>query len=345
MPDSSLVCSACARRLPADPAHWRCPCGGVLDLEGAVGVEPLDLGLVTTPLLRLAHPSLDLFVKVEGQLPTGSFKDRGSAILVAVLAAHGVGTAVADSSGNAGASLAAHCAAAGIGLDLYAPATASPGKLVQARAHGARVHLIEGPRQAATDAARKAVEAGAAYATHAWSPFFLAGTASFGRELETQLGRPPDALVIPVGAGTLALGAMAGLRGRSRLYGVQSAACAPLATAFAAGLDVPAEITPEPSLAEGVLVASPPRGGQVLHEVRESGGEIIAIADDALGPALARIARAGVLPEPTAALTIAAADRLLASGALAAGETVVCALTGHGLKAPAAVARALGLEL
>jgi threonine synthase len=339
-----LVCDTCGTFMDADPLVWRCPCGGVLDFAVTPVIDPIDLGLVTTPLVSLPDPSLDLHVKVEGQMPTGSFKDRGSAVLVAALAARGADVAVADSSGNAGASIAAHCAAAGIRLELYTPATASPGKLVQARAHGAHVHLIDGPRQAATDAARAAVEAGAAYATHAWSPYFLAGTARFGTELEVQLGRPPDAVVIPVGAGTLLLGAAATLEGRTRLYAVQSAAYAPLATAFSAGLDEPAELVPQPSIAEGVLAARPPRGSQVLRAVRASGGAVLAIGDDAIGPALRRLAAAGVLVEPTAALALAAVERLAGDGLLAPGETVVCALTGHGLKAPAAIAAALGFS-
>jgi threonine synthase len=251
---------------------------------------------------------------------------------------------VADSSGNAGASIAAHCAAAGIHLDLYCPATASPGKLVQARAHGASVHLIDGPRQAATDAARAAVDAGAAYATHAWSPLFLAGTSGFGAELVNQLGRPPDAVVIPVGAGTLLLGAWLALGSATRLYAVQSTACAALAYAFAAGEDQPAAIVPGPSIAEGVMMASPPRGAQVLRAVRETGGAVLALGDDVIAPALRRLAGDGILPEPTAALALAAAERLLADGALAPGETVVCALTGNGLKAPATIARSLGFD-
>jgi threonine synthase len=339
-----LICASCNARVPADPLVWRCPCGGVLDLTEPPTVDPIDLGLITTPLVEIADPNLDLRVKIEGQLPTGSFKDRGSAVLVAALAARGATVAVADSSGNAGASIAAHCAAAGLRLELYTPATASPGKLVQARAHGADVHLIDGPRQAATDAARAAVAAGAAYATHAWSPYFLAGTAVFGRELEAQLGRAPDALVIPVGAGTLLLGAWQALGGRTRLYAVQSVACTPLATAFTAGADEPAEIVPERSVAEGVMMARPPRGGQVLQAVRETGGAVLALGDDAIGPALHRLAAVGVLPEPTAALSVAAVERLSAEGALAPGETVVCALTGHGLKAPAAIADVLRLS-
>ena len=289
----------------------------------------------------LPDPALDVRLKLEGIAPTGSFKDRGAATLVGFLAAQGVERAVADSSGNAGAAIAAHCARAGIALELYVPATAAPSKLVQARAHGAEVIRIDGPRQAAADAAAEAVARGAVYASHAWSPYFLAGTASCADELLGDLGAAPDALVLPVGSGTLLLGIWPRLRAlprRPRIYAVQSAACAPLAAAVG---DVPAAVTPEPSAAEGVLVARPPRGAQALQAVRESGGRFLALPDAALGPALRRMAAAGVFAEPTAALGVAALDELYAAGDLQPGETVVCAVTGHGLKAPDLVASLL----
>jgi threonine synthase len=337
-----LVCSACGLRTAPDPRRIRCACGGVVDLDGPAGVVPVDLGAVQTPLVRLPDPGLDVRLKLEGISPTGSFKDRGAATLIGFLAEQGVERAVADSSGNAGAALAAHCARAGIALDLYVPAGAAPGKLVQARTHGATVIRVDGPRQAAADAAGAAVERGAVYATHAWSPYFLAGTASFATELLGQLDDAPDAIVLPTGSGTLLLGIwplFAALARPPRIYAVQSAACAPLATATG---DVPAQVVPAPSVAEGVLVARPPRGAQALAAVRASGGRFLQIGDDALGPALSRLGRAGVFAEPTAALAIAALEELRDAGDLRRGETVICAITGHGLKAPAAVESLLG---
>src|SRR5262249_49206679 len=151
----------------------------------------IDLGAGATPLVALPDPELDVRLKLEGIAPTGSFKDRGAATLVGFLAAHGVERAVADSSGNAGAAIAAHRAPAGRARARSAPAAAAPGKLVQARAHGAQVVRVDGPRQAAADAAADAVARGAVYASHAWSPYFLAGTAGFADELPAGLGRAP----------------------------------------------------------------------------------------------------------------------------------------------------------
>ena len=148
--------------------------------------------------------------KLEGGLPTGSFKDRGTAVTVSWLRAHGVQEIVVDSSGNAGASFAAYAARAGVRLRLFVPADASPAKLLQARAHGATVVAVPGPRSAAGEAARRSLEGAGpdvAYGSHLWQPAFLAGTATFAYEVFEGLGgRAPDAVVAPLGGGTLLLG-------------------------------------------------------------------------------------------------------------------------------------------
>ena len=301
-----LVCSACGLRT----APIR---GGLVRMRRrgrprrAADVVPVDLGAVHAA--RAAGRSdLDVRLKLEGISPTGSFKDRGAATLIGFLAGAGVERAVADSSGNAGAAIAAHCARAGIALDLYVPASAAPGKLVQARAHGANVVPVDGPRQAAADAAAAAVEQGAVYATHAWSPYFLAGTAGFATELLEQLGSAPDALVLPVGSGTLLLGIwplLAALPRPPRVYAVQSAACAPLPTATG---DVPAEVVPQPSLAEGVLVARPPRGAQAIAPCAPRAAGSSHSATTRSGRHCAGWLAAGVFAEPTAALAAAALE-------------------------------------
>jgi threonine synthase len=334
---ASLVCHACAERFALDPARWRCHCGGVVDLVGSLATTPIDLGLVATPLVRLADPALDVWVKLEGALPTGSFKDRGNAYLVGLLAEHGVDRVVADSSGNAGASLAAHCAKAGIRLDLFCPETAAAGKLVQAEAHGAHLHRVPGTRQDTAAAAQALAETGVVYATHAASPFFVEGTRSFGREVAHHAGDAAYAVVIPVGSGTLLLGTWREVNTAvpaPRLFAVQSTACAPLAAAFAAGQAEPAAVTATTSIADGVLVARPPRGGQVLQAVRISGGAVISVDDDAVAVAVRRLAGVGILAEPTAALGVAGLHALHAQGWLDAGLRVYCPITGHGLKTP-----------
>ena len=249
-----------------------------------------------------------------------------------------------DSSGNAGASLAAYTARAGIRCDIFVPATASPGKLTQIAAYGARVVPVEGVRQAATDAAAHSTDEGVVYATHLWNPFCLAGTATWAFEVWEQLdGDVPDVVVFPLGAGTLLLGAArgfealraAGLTTRvPRAFGVQSAACAPIALASMAGSTEPIVVTPQPgSAAEGIMLARPPRGHEILERTRESNGGVVAVDDDQLWAALAELARAGVYVEPTSAVAPAGLDLLRRNGRIRPGERVVVALTGSGLKA------------
>jgi len=359
----NLICPACGDEVD-DLFAWRCPtCAGPLELPpsslrptagGLSGqgvwryadwlpdVDPVTLGEPTTPLVTLPWSSGETTFKLEPSQPTGSFKDRGSALLVSWLRARGVGHVAEDSSGNAGASLAAYCARAGIACDIYVPATASPGKLTQIAAYGARVIPIEGPRQAATDAAAAAVSDGVVYATHLWNPLCLAGTSTFAFEVFEQLGDVPDVVIFPLGAGTLLLGALrafealraAGLTNRApRIFGVQTAACAPLATAAAAGTETPATVTPGQSAAEGIMLARPPRGAEILRRTRESGGGVVAVEDAALWDSLGRLAHAGIYVEPTSAVAPAGLDLLRRSGRIAPNERVVVALTGSGLKA------------
>ncbi len=349
---------------------WRCPaCAGVLELPatpidpgavrrgsgawryapwlgaaGTAGSEPVTLGEPETPLVQAPWGHAEVAFKLEAALPTGSFKDRGAAVLVSWLRDRGVRAVVEDSSGNAGAALAAYCARAGIRCTVYVPASASPAKLAQIRAYGARVEAVPGPREAATDAAvAGAAASGAAYASHLWNPAFLAGTATFAYETWEQLGRHvPDVAVFPVGGGTLLLGAYrgwaalreAGLANRvPRLVGVQVAACAPLAAAFDAGLDAPAPVDPGLSVAEGILTPRPPRGSQILTAVRATGGCMVTVDDDATMAALRDLGRLGLYVEPTAAVAAAGLRVLLERGRVAANDEVVCALTGSGLKA------------
>ena len=266
-------------------------------------------------------------------MPTGSFKDRGAAVLVSWLAEQGVQHVVEDSSGNAGAALAAYCARAGIAVDLYVPATASPEKVVQAQAYGAKVHLVRGARGAATAAAIAASSNGATYASHLWHPLFQAGTQTFGFELWEQLGRrAPDVVVVAVGAGSLLLGVARAFQRleeaelideRPRIFGVKAAASAP-----------PPEF-PDP--AEGIRVLDPPRDTAVVASAERGGGAIVAVAEEDVWEAHAALARLGVYAEPTAAVAFAGYRALLGEGRIDFADRTVIAVTSTGLKAATAI--------
>ena len=372
---SDLRCGSCDEAAHGSMA-WRChACGSPLELElppadpatfadgGIEGLwryrgwlpraEPVVLGEPRTALVDMPAETGRIRAKLEGGLPTGSFKDRGAAVTVASLRGQGAHEIVVDSSGNAGASFAAYAARAGLRLRLFAPADASPAKLLQARAHGAVVVAVPGPRSAAGEAARDALAGagpGIAYGSHLWQPAFPAGTATFAYEVFEQLGRrSPDVVVAPLGGGTLLLGIHLGFRRLRdagmvdrvpRLVGVQSAACAPLAGAFRAGEPDAVAVTPGPTIAEGIRIDRPPRSRQILAAIRESGGEIVDVTDDAIRSASRALLSQGLFVEPTSAAAYAGLTR--SAVARDVQGTVVLALTGHGLKATGPIGEILG---
>ena len=289
------------------------------------------LGEGLTPLLE-AGPGLS--VKVEYASPTLSFKDRGVVLLLAQALAAGASKVVADSSGNAGTAVAAYSARVGLPAEIFVPENTSPKKIGQVRAHGAQVHLVPGSREATAAAAIEAVEHGGAfYASHVYNPVFHLGTATYGFEVWEQLGgRLPDTFVLPVGNGTLVLGvtrAVAGLlaAGRitsaPRIVAVQAANCAPLAAAWRNGSTAPAAVESRPTIAEGIAIAAPARGAEILAAV----DEFATVEEDQVLAARAELARRGWYVEDTAAVCWAAVR--------AAGQawgSVVVPLSGAGLK-------------
>ena len=177
----------------------------------------ITMGEGDTPLVKsnrlgreLGCP--ELYFKLEGCNPTGSFKDRGTAVMISVAMDHGVTELVEDSSGNAGASVSAYAARAGIKAHVFVPADAPQAKLRQIRVYGAEVHPIEGPRDAVTAAAMDYHrQHGLVYASHMLSPYFAEGTKTFAYEVAQQFdGALPDHIVFPVGNGSLFIGAFKG---------------------------------------------------------------------------------------------------------------------------------------
>jgi threonine synthase len=297
------------------------------------GEPVVTLGEGMTPLV--AARAGGLWFKVEGANPTGSFKDRGAAVLLTALASAGAREVVEDSSGNAGAAIAAYSARAGVRATIYVPEATSPAKVAQITAYGARVVRVPGTREAVAEAAQAAP---GIYASHCWNPLFFHGTKTLAFELWEQLdGRAPDWLVAPVGHGTLLLGLALGFRELvrasvlprlPRLCAVQSAGCAPLA-----GPALGRPVGDGATLAEGIRIRTPVRAAEIVAAVRESGGRWEIVDDGEIRAAQARLGAEGFYVEPTAAVAPAAAWRLLAGGGFADGATIVVPLTGHGLKA------------
>jgi len=304
------------------------------------GATRVTLGEGWTPLVAAEWDGQALYLKAEYLNPTGSFKDRGAAVLVTALKAAGVREAVEDSSGNAGAALAAYAARAGLSATIYVPAHASPVKQAQIAAYGARVVLVPGPRTETARAVRQAVREGAIYASHVYSPFYPQGMKTIAFELWEQLdGRAPASVVAPLGHGGLLLGLHRGfgelwsaglIEQLPRLFGAQAQPCAPLANAWERGAADVEPVEEGETVAEGVRIAAPPWGRAILAAVRESGGAVLALPDGKTLEAQRKLAQRGFYVEPTSALAVAALEHL--RGRL--GDVPVVVLTGSGFKSP-----------
>ncbi|MFD5428779.1 pyridoxal-phosphate dependent enzyme [Streptomyces sp. NPDC127084] len=358
-------CPMCGVQSPVETAPWCCPrCRGPWDLVFSPPPVPLaslparvnslwryeealplpagparaavSLGEGRTPLVPLSDT---VTAKLDFLMPTLSFKDRGAVLLAELARRLKPGRVIADSSGNAGTSIAAYCARAGLDCTVHVPAGTSPKKLQQIGAHGARTELVPGDREAAAQVARAvAGEKGVFYASHVFNPYFLHGTKTYVYEIWEDLGgRLPEALVLPVGNGTLLLGAALAI-GELRAHGllteqpallaVQAAAVSPLAFAFRAGADdVLAPASTTRTLAEGIAIPHPPRARQILTAVRAGGGDFLTVTEDQIRTAQLDLATRGLYVEPTAAACWAAVrtDGL-------GGRTAVLPLCGAGLK-------------
>jgi threonine synthase len=369
-------CPACGLSHTADRPLWRCDCGSHLNLAPGCGLARdqiavgdaslwryaaalslrapprVSLGEGWTPLVRRDWQGVEVCFKLESQMPTGSFKDRGTAVMINHLLEVGVGSIHEDSSGNAGASIATYAAASGIRCRIYVPATAPRAKLVQIAVLGADVRAILGTRQAVSEAALAVAEE-SFYASHNWQPHFIEGTKTLAFELWEQLGfRVPDNILVPTGYGSNILGLERGfdeleesgeITARPRLFAVQAANCAAFAAAWAAGGDRFVPFTMAPTVADGIATSKPVRVAEVLRALRCSHGGVIAIGEQEIPPALAKLGRLGLFVEPTAATAGAALTRLLHDSTIEPDQTTVVVLTGSGLKAADRVGELLGL--
>jgi threonine synthase len=342
--------------------RWRCTCGSPLrfaerplpeapppdptGVDRDRGLWALDeflpvgrevtLGEGWTPLVPAE--GWDASFKLEYVFPTGSFKDRGAATTLSRAVELGVDTVVEDSSGNAGAAVATYAARAGVDAEIYVPAGVKPSKLRAIERAGATPVRIEGSREDVTAACVAAVESGEGwYASHAWNPAFVAGTATMALELAAQRGwSVPDAVVTPLGHGTLFLGAYRGFRALAdagwtdrvpRLLGAQAAGYAPIADALGEG-----EGDGRNDLADGIRIREPVQREAILRAVAETDGDVVALSAGAVERELDALHERGFYTEPTCAVAPAALSEFRDRGVVDADDDVVVALTGSGLK-------------
>jgi threonine synthase len=358
-----MFCSNCNYPYPSEGIVYCCPrCGGVFDYPGAIqfdpskvdrsqpgiwrfrhtfelplDLEPVSLGEGDTPLVWVKVFGRQVIFKCEYLNPSGSFKDRGSSVIVSWLMSRGVTEAIEDSSGNAGASFAAYAARAGMKARVFVPASASGPKRRQIEAYGADLVPVVGSRTDVANTARIAADSGAAYASHAYLPINLKGYATAAYEIVEQLGRMPGTIIVPAGQGGLLLGLKRGfdalLIGRAaqippRMIAVQARVCAPLCDFYVSGFASSSATTETHTLAEGVQVNNPLRKKEIITAVQTSHGQILAVDEDEILPARDELAHLGFYVEPTSAIVWVA----LAELAEELFDPIVVILTGSGLK-------------
>lgn len=325
-----FCCANCGKVYPLDGLEYKCECGGLFNLKKPSQekvARNVSLGETVTPILDRELDKLHIHLKVDYLMPTGSFKDRGAVVLVNKIKELGITEVVEDSSGNAGASIAGYCAAAGIKCNIYVPESTSAGKIKQITAYGANVVKVPGSRddtaQAVLAAARNIY-----YASHVYNPLFFEGTKSIAYEIYEQVGIP-DYLFIPTGNGTMLLGAYIGfleLGKLPKLIAVQTENCRPIYNKVH-GLESYAA----PTIAEGIAVQTPMRIDQIIHAVKESGGEFITVNDEQVKAAQEKLWKMGIYIEPTAGANVAGAINYFATRS-STGLNIVAPLTGTGLK-------------
>jgi threonine synthase len=312
--------------------------------------KPISLGEGCTPLVQREWDNFRPFFKLEWFNPTCSFKDRGTAVMLSYLRQLGVDAVLEDSSGNGGASVAAYGAAGGMRVKIIAPAYTSPAKIAQVRAYGAEVQLVEGPRE---ESEREAIRQSDRifYSSHNWQPFFLQGTKSIAYELWEDFNfEVPDNVIVPVGAGSTLLGCHIGfgellaagqIKKLPRLFAAQPFNCSPVDASFKAGVDTPVPRAVNKTIAEGTAIAHPLRLREMIHALRETGGETVAVSEQEIVAALKRLARLGLFAEPTSAGAAAALAKLIERKVISASERTVLLISGTGIKTASAIAELL----
>jgi len=360
----NIECSACPQSSP-NPLTFKCPsCGKPLDVQLHLDFEAnkiqrkdysvwryakffpyvkekeiKTLGEGWTPLVKFSD---NIYFKLENLNPTGSFKDRGSTVVISALhklIKEAEGYLSEDSSGNAGASIAAYAASAGLRTKIYVPKNVSGPKLNQIRFYGAEVVQVSGSRSRVAEEAQK-TERGEFYAGHILHPLFRDGIRSLAYELAEQFrGRVPERIYLPVSAGTLLLGVIKGFKHlvesnvievMPKIVACQTRQVSPLYHRFKKlSYSPPAKIT---SIADALVSVNPPLLDLMVKQLREAKGDAVMVEEDEILNAFRELAGKGFFVEPSSAVAYGAHKKQLQNKEISKDETAVIILTGMGLK-------------
>jgi threonine synthase len=309
------------------------------------GERPVTLGEGRTPLLEIATlgdelGGLRLFVKDEGQNPTGSFKDRGLSAAVTRAVLEGARALVVPTAGNAGAALAAYAGRAGVKAKLFMPGDTPAGVARRCEHYGADIERVDGLIDECGRLSQAfAAETGAFNVSTLREPYRIEGKKTMMLEIVEALGwRAPDAIVYPTGGGTGLIGSWKALNelqtlglaeASTRMYAVQSAGCAPIVRAWDAGAETATPWEEARTEAFGLRVPGALGDFLILDALRASGGGAVAVSDADMVTGAAALGRAGIGAAIEGGATLAAARLLRQRGELAPGETVVLFNTAH----------------
>lgn len=380
----TLTCSLCGRDYSPDEVAYTCPaCGevGTLDVlydyntlrrsvsrdsitasgtvsmwryrallplgEGSA-VPPVPVGmtpLIDAPRLAAALDLRKVWVKDEGRNPTGSLKDRASALIVARALEAGIDVISTASTGNAAAALAGMCASVGRVPVIFVPASAPEAKIAQLLVYGAQVLLVEADYDTAFDLCTQMCREQGWYCRNTGiNPYTAEGKKTAAFELSEALGwQVPDCVIVSVGDGNIIAGMHKGFMDLlrlgwisriPRLIGVQAEGSSPLVRAWRKGTQA-RDMQPEPAttLADSISAGLPRDRAKALRAVRETDGAFVAVSDDEIIASIPPLARlSGVFAEPAAAAAYAGARRARDEGFLSADDRVALLVTGSGLK-------------
>lgn len=378
---TGLECIKCASTYEAKPDQYLCACGGLLDVkydyqllkqewdrdslagntQGSmwrylpvlpvepktprpglkVGWTPVYKGEALAAELGLTNPVL---IKDDGLNPTGSLKDRASALAVVKAVEAGAATIACSSTGNAASSLAGNVAAMGGKMKavIFVPGRAPQGKLAQLLLFGAKVVSVQGSYRDAFDMSAAAIERWGWYNRNAAiNPYMMEGKKTVVLELAEQLSwQMPDWLVMTVGDGCTIAGAGKALTDLKmlgfidkvpKLIGVQASGCAPIHRSFVTGTDLEPE--EENTLADSIAVGVPRNPDKALAAIRDTDGTMVTVEDEDILAAMRLMGRtSGVFAEPASAAGLAGLVNLIRDGVVQGTDTVALVSTGNGLK-------------
>ncbi|MDI9617725.1 threonine synthase [Methanothermobacter sp.] len=376
-----IRCISCGKEYGLNEIIYTCSeCGSVLEVECEVEVSrdtfscrrqnmwkyrefmPVDPSKIVsldeggTPFVRCDNIGrglgIELYVKVEGSNPTGSFKDRGMSVGITKAVELGVDTVGCASTGNTSASLAAYAARAGLGCVVLLPSgKVALGKLAQAMFHGAQVLSVRGNFDEALEAVTELALMGELYLLNSVNPFRLEGQKTIGFEIVDDLGwESPDRIILPVGnAGNISaiwkgiseFHRAGFIEERPMMTGIQAEGAAPVVEAFRKGkMEIEPVKNPE-TVATAIRIGAPVSYLKALRAIYESDGYAETVTDEEILSAQKLLARReGIGVEPASAASIAGLLKLVDGGVIDRGERVVCVVTGHVLKDPDTAIRA-----